>query len=109
MDNNIDAIQTNIIWVSKNPNSADGYFLLGTNYSSNGDSVKAKESFNKAIKLFQKKISKNEMVFENEIYLAICYKFIGEEEKSQNLFNKYLPQEREKYTEIIKTLFEPRK
>ncbi len=50
MGRNNDAIQTNKIWIIKNPNSADGYFFLGTNYFSISDSINGTLSFKKALR-----------------------------------------------------------
>jgi len=102
-----DAIVTNKLSLNQKPDLAEGHLFLGMLLENEGDSIKAKESYKKAIQIFEERISKDKMVESNELNLSVAYLFIGEDEKAKTLFEKL--KENKKYNETVNFFYKSNK
>jgi len=85
-----EAITTSKLLLLHKPDLAESHFFLGMLYDIKEDTIQARQSYENAIRIFNNRIAKGEMIAENEINLAGAYIMINEEEKGNKLLEKYL-------------------
>jgi len=85
-----EAIVTSQLLLSHYPEFMNGYYRLGVLLENKGDKEKAREAFEMAISICKERILNLDRPKSEEIMLAIFYKFIDEEEKAKEIFEKYL-------------------
>jgi len=96
-----EAIEVLDLKLIRQPDLAEGYFLLGLLFEAISDTVNGYKFYNKSIDLFEERISQGKMVEVNEINLAGSYIMINEEEKGNKLLEKYLSDEKYGFTAEI--------
>jgi tetratricopeptide (TPR) repeat protein len=102
-----EAIEVLELKLIREPDLAEGYFFLGLLSEAINDTISAYELYNKSIDIYEDRISQGKMIEANEINLALSYLFIDDEEKANELFQKYLLDE--KYGTTVEIVYGKKK